>query len=53
MHITHWTWGPAKAGGLLGPGHSHRKALFQKASSQHNQDKKKFSEKKNTITLFY
>lgn len=24
MHITHWTWGPAKAGGLLGPGHSHR-----------------------------
>lgn len=27
MHITHWTWGPAKAGGLLGPGHSHRGTL--------------------------
>lgn len=51
MHITPWTWGPAKAGGLLGPGHSHRKALIQKASGQHNQDKKKFCE--NTITLFY
>lgn len=27
MHITHWTWGPAKARGLLGPGHSHRGTL--------------------------
>lgn len=53
MHTADWTWGPAKAGGLLGPGHSHSAALFQTAPSQHNQGDEKLCEKENTITLFY
>lgn len=32
---------------------THTGAPFQKAPGQHNQDKKKFCEKENTITIFY
>lgn len=32
---------------------THTEAPFQKAPGQHNQDKKKFCEKENTITIFY